>query len=85
MLASDGTAGLVVKVLGRDERDAKLVTKVWKFLYYKDSGPTLFLTRIQEIEHQAYLTLLARSLGVRVPPVVVAGIGGPGHGADGRA
>lgn len=78
MLARDGTNGLVVKVLGRDEREAKLVTKVWKFLYYKDSGPTLFLTRIQEIEHQAYLTLLARNLGVRVPPVVVAGMGGPG-------
>ena len=63
MLARDGTAGLVIKVLGRDERDAKLVTKVWKFLYFKDSGPTLFLTRIQEIEHQAYLTMLARNLG----------------------
>ena len=78
MHANDGTAGLVVKVLGRDERDARLVTKVWKFLYYKDSGPTLYLTRIQEIEHQAYLTLLARNGGVRVPPVVVAGTGGPG-------
>ena len=78
MLARDGTNGLVIKVLGRDERDAKLVTKLWKFLYFKDSGPTLFLTRIQEIEHQAYLTMLARSFGVRVPPVVVAGTGGPG-------
>ena len=78
MHASDGTAQLVVKVLGRDERDARLVAKVWKFLYYKDSGPTLFLTRIQEVEHQAYLTLLARNHGVRVPPLVVAGIGGPG-------
>ncbi|BEP12552.1 hypothetical protein acdb102_08630 [Acidothermaceae bacterium B102] len=78
MHANDGTEGLVVKVLGRDERDARLVTKVWKFLYYKDSGPTLYLTRIQEIEHQAYLTLLARNGGVRVPPVVVAGTGGPG-------
>jgi uncharacterized membrane protein YbhN (UPF0104 family) len=78
MLASDGTARLVVKVLGRDERDARLLTKAWKFLYYKDSGPTLFLTRLQEVEHQGYLTLLARNHGVRVPPLVVAGIGGPG-------
>src|SRR4051794_20801672 len=78
MLASDGTARLVVKVLGRDERDAKVLSKVWKFLYYKDSGPTLFLTRLQEVEHQAYLMLLASNSGVRVPPLVVAGIGGPG-------
>lgn len=78
MHAIDGTAALVVKVLGRDERDARLISKVWKFLYFKDSGPTLFLTRIQEVEHQAYLTLLARNNGVRVPPLVVAGTGGPG-------
>ncbi|MDX6228952.1 MAG: hypothetical protein QOI76_2342 [Frankiales bacterium] len=78
MHASDGAAGLVVKVLGRDERDARLFAKMWKFLYYKDSGPTLFLTRIQEVEHQAYLTLLARNSGVRVPALVVAGMGGPG-------
>jgi undecaprenyl-diphosphatase len=78
MHASDGTAQLVVKVLGRDEREARLIAKVWKFLYYKDSGPTLFLTRIQEVEHQAYLTLLARNNGVRVAPLVVAGTGGPG-------
>jgi tRNA A-37 threonylcarbamoyl transferase component Bud32/uncharacterized membrane protein YbhN (UPF0104 family) len=78
MQASDGSEGLVVKVLGRDERDAKVISKLWKFLYFKDSGPTLFLTRLQEVEHQAYLTLLARNRGVRVPALVVAGMGGPG-------
>ncbi len=78
MLAENGSGQLVIKVLGRDERDARLATKFWKFLYVKDSGPMLFLTRLQEVEHQAYLTLLAGSGGVRVPPVVVAGIGGPG-------
>jgi uncharacterized membrane protein YbhN (UPF0104 family) len=78
MHARDGTVQLVVKVLGRDEREARLITKLWRFLYYKDSGPTLFLTRIQEVEHQAYVTLLARNHGVRVPPLVVAGTGGPG-------
>jgi len=78
MLASDGTARLTVKVLGRDERQATLLTKVWKLLLYKDSGPTVFLTRLQEVEHQAYLSMLARAGGVRVPPVVAAGTGGPG-------
>lgn len=78
MLASDGGAPLFIKVLGRDERDARLATKLWKFLYVKDSGPMLFLTRLQEVEHQAYLTLLAGTAGVRVPPIVVAGVGGPG-------
>ncbi|RZS79964.1 undecaprenyl-diphosphatase [Motilibacter rhizosphaerae] len=78
MHATDGTARLVVKVLGRDERDAQLLAKLARFVYYKDSGPTLFLTRTQEVEHQAYVSLLASQGGVRVPPLVVAGTGGPG-------
>jgi uncharacterized membrane protein YbhN (UPF0104 family)/tRNA A-37 threonylcarbamoyl transferase component Bud32 len=78
MLAEDGDARLIIKVLGRDERDAQLVVKLWKFLLYKDSGPTLFLTRVQEVEHQAYVMLLAQHAGVRVAPLIAAGKGGPG-------
>lgn len=78
MLAEDGDARLMIKVLGRDERDAQLVVKLWRFLLYRDSGPTLFLTRVQEVEHQAYVMLLAQSAGVRVAPLIAAGKGGPG-------
>jgi uncharacterized membrane protein YbhN (UPF0104 family)/tRNA A-37 threonylcarbamoyl transferase component Bud32 len=78
MLADDGDARLMIKVLGRDERDAQLLVKLWRFLLYRDSGPTLFLTRVQEVEHQAYVMLLAQHAGVRVAPLIVAGAGGPG-------
>ena len=78
MLATDGTSRLTVKVLGRDERQARLLSKAWKLLLYKDSGPTVFLTRRQEVEHQAYLSMLARASGTRVPPVIAAGTGGVG-------
>ena len=77
-LAEDAVGPLWVKVVGRDEADAQLLAKVWRFVAYKDSGPTLFLTRLQQVEHEAYTVLLANNAGVRVPEVVVAATAGPG-------
>ena len=48
-----------------------------QFLAYKDSGPMLYLTRLQQVEHEAYATLLARDAGVNTNDVVVAGQAGP--------
>ncbi len=45
MLADAATGSLHVHVYGRDAADAQLVSKVWRFLVYKDSGPTLTLAR----------------------------------------
>ena len=44
---------LRVRVYGRDAADTQLVAKTWRFLAYKDSGPTLTLTRLQQVEHEA--------------------------------
>jgi undecaprenyl-diphosphatase len=74
--SSDGM--LWIRVLGRDEADAQLLSKVGRGLVYKDAGPSLHLTRLAEVEHQAYVMLLAQRAEVRVPNVVVAGIAGPG-------
>ena len=46
-------------------------------MLYKDAGPSLHLTRLSEVEHEAYVTLLAERAEVRVPPIVVAGLAGP--------
>ena len=78
MLATDGDAELMVKVLGRDERDAQTLVKLWRFLLYRDSGPPPFFTRLQDVEHQAYVMLLSQHAGVQVAPLVAAGRGGPG-------
>jgi uncharacterized membrane protein YbhN (UPF0104 family)/membrane-associated phospholipid phosphatase/tRNA A-37 threonylcarbamoyl transferase component Bud32 len=77
-LGHDREGPISVRVLGRDEADAQLVAKVWRFVAYKDSGPHLYLAREQEVEHQAYVGLLAERAGVRVPDVLVAGTAGPG-------
>lgn len=70
-------AQLRIAVYGRDAADAKLLSKAGRFLFYRDSGPTLTLTRLQQVEHEAYLTLLADRAGVSVPTVIAAGNAGP--------
>ncbi|MGA2838313.1 MAG: lysylphosphatidylglycerol synthase transmembrane domain-containing protein [Acidimicrobiales bacterium] len=70
-----------VAVYGRDASDAQLLAKTARFLLYRDSGPTLTLTRRQQVEHEAYLTLLAEQAGVCVSRVLAAGPAGPAHDA----
>ena len=72
---------LGVEVYGRDAADARLLTKAGRFLLYRDSGPGLTLTRLQQVEHEAYLTLRAGQAGVTVPVIAEAGTAGPTHDA----
>ena len=72
---------LELAVYGRDASDAQWLAKLWRFLIYRDSGPTLMIHRLQQVEHEAYLTLLAGRLGVLVPEVVAAGRCGPSNDA----
>ena len=77
---SDGVP-IDVAVYGRDASDAQLMAKTARFVLYRDSGPTLTLTRRQQVEHEAYLTLLADLAGVRVARVLAAGPSGPARDA----
>ena len=70
-----------VSVYGRDASDAQLLAKTSRFLFYRSSGPTLALTRRQQVEHEAYLTLMAERAGARVPAVLAAGPAGPANDA----
>ncbi len=75
-------AGIVeTSVYGRDAHDAQLLAKAFRFLAYRDSGPTLTLTRVQQVEHEAYLTLMAERSKARVPQVLAAGTAGPARDA----
>jgi undecaprenyl-diphosphatase len=77
MLAADDDGPLHVRVLGRDESDAQFMAKLWRFLLYKDGGPRVYMTRLEDVEHEAYTLLLAARSGARVPDVVVTGTAGP--------
>ncbi len=68
---------LGIEVYGRDAADAKLLTKAGRFLLYRDSGSSLTLTRLQQVEHEAFLTLQAGQAGVAVPEIIDAGTAGP--------
>ena len=72
---------LRIEVYGRDAADAKLLTKAGRFLLYRDSGPSLTFTRLQQVEHEAYLTVRAGQAGVAVPEIVEAGTAGPSRDA----
>jgi uncharacterized protein (TIRG00374 family) len=68
-------------VYGRDASDARMLAKLWRSFVYRDSGPTLILDRLQQVEHEAYLTLMAGRAGVFVPDVLAAGRFGPSDDA----
>jgi undecaprenyl-diphosphatase len=75
-LAHGDDGPLRITAIGRDEADAQLMSRVWRFLAYKDAAVNLFPTRRQQVEYEAYVALLARDTGSRVPPVVFAGTSG---------
>ena len=72
---------IAIAVYGRDAADARLLTKAGRFLFYRDSGPALMLTRLQQVEHEAYLTMRAGQVGAAVPEIGAAGTAGPSKDA----
>jgi glycosyltransferase 2 family protein len=81
MSGADPPGRLWIAVYGRDAADARLLSKAGRFLWYRDSGPSLTITRLQQVEHEAYLTLRAGRAGVAVPEVLEAGTAGPSRDA----
>jgi uncharacterized protein (TIRG00374 family) len=77
----DAGRPIELAVYGRDASDARVLAKLWRFCFYRDSGPTLILDRLQQVEHEAYLTLMAGRAGVVVPEVLAAGRFGPSRDA----
>jgi uncharacterized membrane protein YbhN (UPF0104 family) len=64
---------LLIKVYGQDAYDNQLLTKLWRTVWYRDGGPQLGLSRLQAVEHEALMTLLAARAGVPTRDVVAAG------------
>jgi glycosyltransferase 2 family protein len=73
---------LFAKLIPRERRDEELLYRAWRRLVRRraepgrpGSGPPT-----QQVEHEAYLGLLAATAGVRTPQVVLAGSYGNGAG-----
>ena len=61
---------LFVKALGADERSADLLFRLYRRLQPRDFGDERpFSTLRRAVEHEAFVALVARSLGVRTPSV----------------
>jgi glycosyltransferase 2 family protein len=81
LVSTAGGEELFVKAVGREQRDADLLYKLWRYAAFReveDEAP--FASPKQQVEHEAYLALLAERAGVRTPAVVLAAAT-PGGGA----
>jgi uncharacterized membrane protein YbhN (UPF0104 family)/membrane-associated phospholipid phosphatase len=67
---------LRVDAFGRDQRDARIAAKVWHKAMYHDPGVPVFGSRIQQVEHIAFVLMLAERAGVPAAHLERAGIGG---------
>jgi uncharacterized membrane protein YbhN (UPF0104 family) len=67
-----GPHHVVVHVFGRDSRDTQLLTKVARSLWYRERH-TVLPRRIQQAEHEAFVTMLAGTRGAEVPTVRAVG------------
>lgn len=74
--APDGAPASVI-VIGRDATDARFFSKVWQRAMYRDAGPSVSASRSSQLEHRAYLLLMAAKAGVSVSEVVIAATAGP--------
>ena len=64
---------LFIKVLGRDERSADLMFRVYRFLRLKDVGDRGPFSSLQRmVEHEALVALYANDVGILTPRLVVA-------------
>ena len=65
-----------IKAYGRDATDSQLFARTWRYIWYRDTQPTLALTRMQSVEHEALVSMMAARTGAPVPEVLAAGLGG---------
>jgi glycosyltransferase 2 family protein len=66
---------LKVRVLGRDAQDTQWLARRWRSLAYRDPPRSVGVGRLEQVEHEALATVLARQAGARVPEVVTAALG----------
>jgi glycosyltransferase 2 family protein len=69
-----GGGALAIKVYGRDAYDNQVLERLWRTLWYRDTGPAVqSLNRAYGAEREALVTLLARNAGTPATEVVTAG------------
>jgi len=75
---SESGVPLLVKVYGRDAYDTQLVASLWRRLTYAGTGTPPGFSRMQAVQTEALITLLAARTGVATRGLVTAGATGRG-------
>lgn len=70
---TDDGRSIRVKVYGRDAWDGQLITSLWSSVWNRGETPRVG-GRLQQVEHEAFITLLAERAGIGVEHVVTAGL-----------
>ena len=65
---------LLAKVYGRDAWDGQFLASIWSSLWNRGERPSLGGGRLRQVEHEAFVTLLAERAGMPVLPIVAAGM-----------
>jgi uncharacterized protein (TIRG00374 family) len=77
-VATDHDGKLVdIKVHGRDAFDSQLAAKVWHTMWYRETERTVSFSRLQAVEHEALITVLADRAGLKVPDLAAVGSASP--------
>ncbi|MGH8948381.1 MAG: hypothetical protein ACRDXF_05925, partial [Acidimicrobiia bacterium] len=64
---------LDIKVYGRDAFDSQLAAKIWHTLWYRETSRAVSYSRLQAVEHEALMTVMAERAGVHVPSLAAVG------------
>ena len=62
-----------VKAYGRDASDTARIAKAWRTLWYREEGRAVSYSRLQAVEHEALVSMMAAEGGASVSKVVAAG------------
>jgi uncharacterized protein (TIRG00374 family) len=72
--AVDGSGKPVdIKVHGRDAFDSQFAAKIWHTMWYREMERTVSFTRLQAVEHEALVTVVADRAGLKVPDLAAVG------------
>lgn len=69
----EGGERLIVKVYGRDAHGSAVINAVWRSIWFREPVSPVGLGRRQQVEHEAFLTLLAGQQGIPTDTVITAG------------
>jgi uncharacterized membrane protein YbhN (UPF0104 family) len=70
----DGSGALQVKVYGRDAWEGEFVANAWRSAWYRDGKRMARGGRLEYVEHEGFVTVLARQAGALAPEVITAGM-----------